>query len=90
MRSSVETKVLTFDYNVVTLECVTYILIRNLGNNDVFIETTYGGTIYLQKSDFMQIFAPVECPINEHWRVKYPNGDSAVHVTYTYHTRNHE
>ena len=87
MRSSVETKVLTQQYNVVSLENVTYILLRNVGNNDVFIETTFGGTIFLQKSESMQIFAPVQCSINEYWKVKYPNGDSPIHVTYTYQAK---
>jgi hypothetical protein len=90
MRSSVETKVLTKDYNVVSFEGVTYVLLRNLGNNDVFIETTYGGTIVLQKSESMQIFAPTRCPLNEYWKVKYPNGDSPIHVTYTYHNNKYE
>ena len=84
MRSSVETKVLTKEYNVVPLQNVTYILLRNLGNHTVYIETTYGGTILLEKNERMQIFAPVECPINEYWKVRYPNGESEIHVTYTY------
>ena len=85
MKSTVQSVVLDSLNNVVSLENVTYIHIRNLGPNDCQIETQYGGKIFLvSNGDAMQVFSPVEFPLNESWRGLFPFGNSKIHIIYTY------
>lgn len=85
-KSTVQSVVLDELNNVVSLENVTYILIRNLGSNDCEIETQYGGKIFLPAlSPPIQIYAPISCPFNENWRGIFQSGISKIHIIYTYH-----
>ena len=87
MKSTVQTKQLTKQYNVVNIDKSTYILLRNLGAQDVNIETQYGGIITLRTKETIQRYAPVEFPIVEVWRAYFPNGESLVEILYTYQGR---
>ena len=87
MKSTVQTKQLTKQYNVVNIDKSTYILLRNLGKKDVEVETQYGGIITLRASESIQIYAPVENPICEVWRALFPNGESLIEILYTYQGR---
>jgi len=88
-KSTVQSVVLDQLNNVVSLENVTYILIRNLGANDCEIETQYGGKIFLPAlSQPIQIYAPISEPFNEIWRAIFQSGISKIHIIYTYHGKN--
>jgi hypothetical protein len=88
-KSTVQSVVLDKLNNVVNLENVTYILIRNLGANDCEIETQYGGKIFLPAlSQPIQIYAPIQDPLNENWRAIFQFGLSKIHIIYTYHGKN--
>lgn len=91
MRSTVQSVVLTQLNNVVSLENVTYVFIRNLGANDCEIDTQYGGKIFLPAlSAGVQFYAPMECPFNETWRAIFKFGISKIQVIYTYHGKHNE
>lgn len=86
MKSSIQTKILTPTNNVVSVENTTYILIRNLGLNDAYLETEYGGRIFLPSGMIpMQIYAPISATLDEVWRANFPFGATDIHIVYIYH-----
>lgn len=88
-KSTVQSVILDNLNNVVNLENVTYILIRNLGANDCEIQCQYGGKIFLpSQGDSVSIYAPIESPIYESWRASFITGPSKIHIIYTYHGKN--
>lgn len=86
-KSTVQSKKLTPQYNVVNIDKSTYILLRNFSKKIVEIETQYGGIITLRLNENLQIYAPLEFPISEVWRLITTDKDAVVEVVYTYQSK---
>ena len=86
-KSTVQTKKLTPQYNVVNIDKSTYILLRNFSKKIVEIETQYGGIITLRLNENLQIYAPLEYPICEVWRLITTDKDALVEIVYTYQSK---
>jgi len=86
-KSTVQSKRLTPQYNVVNIDKSTYILLRNFTKKEVQIETQYGGIITLRLNENLQIYAPLEYPICEVWRLITTGNDVVIEVVYTYQSK---
>jgi hypothetical protein len=86
--SSVVTQVVRNSKNrkAVTFQNAYYILIRNLGANDVNVKTGGGAVIFVPAGSQNSVVIAVDedKPITESWVVDFKYGNTEVHFLWTY------
>lgn len=84
--SSIATQIVRDSKNrkAVTLQNAYYILIRNLGGNDVEIKTAGGQVIYVPTGGHLIISVDEDKPITDSWVVDFKYGKTEVHFLWTY------